>query len=1211
MKHPVRPGAMAREENIFDAALQLADAAERNACLDQACAGDTQLRARVEKLLAVANDPFFNTPATPGRLTASEPKMAPTDFFSETPSGRIGRYKLLDKIGEGGCGVVYMAEQEEPVRRRVALKVIKLGMDTRSVISRFEAERQALAMMDHPNIARVLDAGATEAGRPFFVMELVRGTRITDYCDQNNLTIRARLALFMQVCHAIQHAHQKGIIHRDVKPSNILVTLHDGEPVPKVIDFGIAKATTDQRLTDKTLFTALEQFIGTPAYMSPEQAEMSGLDIDTRSDIYSLGVLLYELLTGQTPFDSQELLASGVDEMRRTIREKQPVRPSTRLSKTVAADVRRLTSFKSQITNGPPPIDPDLDWIVMKCLEKDRARRYETANGLAMDIQRHLRNEPIIARPPSHLYQFKKTVHRNKLAFGAAAAVTTALLLGLAISSWQMVAARRARNGEQQQRLQAESAQKISETERQRADEQARNASDNQERLRRLLYASDMNLAQQAVTLNNLGNARRLLDRHRPKPAEEDLRGWEWRYLWQLSRSTALVTLTNRPTRGFYVSFSPDGTRLAAGWWDGQVDLWDVPGRRLIRNLTKSEYGHNPRVAFSPVGHLLAATSGPKVVTLHHLDSGRESILWRAPGQGEWAVKSLTFSRDGSKLVIYVKSHPDEYVLPSNASDEVWVVDVASAKVENRQTTGHNDAYLHGAAHLSADNRRLYMGRSDSFNYRYTIQCINLTTGAELWQTEAQRGYGLTTLAISPDDRLVASGSGYDDPTIRIWDAATGHPLARLEGHTAWVAELVFTSDGRLVSAGGDQSIRFWETNNWTETQVLRGHTDEIHSIAISERAQLVASAGADGNLMLWKDNGESATYGYRRLPEELGVNQVLSVAPSSVLLLPADKPPQLFDLKRELSSISLPEHTFSRNVLGWFGANVLCLWNGTNQILVHELRGQELVPIGAISLESPARPAGFAYHPKRQMLAWTEGSSPTTIYLATLPTPNRHLQLKSDVPGLVPFRFSEDGTYLAAVGKESLRAWKVDTGEIVAAASRGDFCDATFAAGGQVLVVAIKHGNDHEIEFYDLAHHNRPPRRVPGEHTAGSVTYSSANGLVAVSTQGSVVRLFDPIKGEGIEDLRGHLSKVWGVAFSADGRRLISTSRGREAVKLWDVRTRQELLTLGGSGSLLTDARWSADGDVILVGPPWQAWRAPSWKEIAAAEAEKKTNTN
>jgi tetratricopeptide (TPR) repeat protein len=338
-----------------------------------------------------------------------------------------------------------MAEQEEPVRRRVALKVIKLGMDTKSVIARFEAERQALAMMDHPNIAKVLDAGATETGRPFFVMELVRGIKITDYCDQNKLDTGERLRLFIQVCNAIQHAHQKGIIHRDIKPSNILVTLHDGVPVPKVIDFGIAKATQG-RLTDQTLFTAFEQFMGTPAYMSPEQAEMSGLDVDTRSDIYALGVLLYELLTGRTPFDQKELLEVGLDEMRRTIREKEPARPSTRLSTMVDADL--ATVAQRRHPEAPKLIHllrGDLDWIVMKSLEKDRTRRYETANGLAMDIQRHLNNDAVLARPPSKLYRLQKLVRRNKVAVMASAAVVLALAAGFVVSTILFLKEREAR----------------------------------------------------------------------------------------------------------------------------------------------------------------------------------------------------------------------------------------------------------------------------------------------------------------------------------------------------------------------------------------------------------------------------------------------------------------------------------------------------------------------------------------------------------------------------------------------------------------------------------------------------------------------------------------------------------------------------------------------------------------------------------------------
>ncbi|MCZ7640291.1 MAG: serine/threonine-protein kinase [Verrucomicrobia bacterium] len=440
-------------ETIFMGARQLPRRRSARPISMKKCSHDPALRERVERLLQaeqkadrfLANNPLEldGSPPVRNELTGKEGSI-------------LGKYKLLQQIGEGGCGVVYMAEQEQPMRRRVALKLIKPGMDTRQVIARFEAERQALAMMDHPNIARVLDAGATETGHPYFVMELVRGIRITEYCDQNNLSTRDRLELFTQVAQAVQHAHQKGIIHRDLKPSNVLVTLHDGVPVPKVIDFGIAKAIA-QKLTDKTLFTQFGQFIGTPAYTSPEQAEMSGPDIDTRSDIYSLGVLLYELMVGRTPFDTKELLQSGLEEMRRIIREKEPNRPSTLLS-TMLAEER--TSTAQRRAASPPELihvlRGDLDWIVMKCLEKDRTRRYETASGLAADIQHYLSNEPVVARPPSTAYRFNKLVRRNKLAFTAGAAVAVALVAGIIASTWQAARARRAERAAQEERDSAE-----------------------------------------------------------------------------------------------------------------------------------------------------------------------------------------------------------------------------------------------------------------------------------------------------------------------------------------------------------------------------------------------------------------------------------------------------------------------------------------------------------------------------------------------------------------------------------------------------------------------------------------------------------------------------------------------------------------------------------------------------------------------------------
>lgn len=411
---------MSQEREIFLSALEISEGA-RAAWIREACAGNSDLFARVRELFSAhdGGTDFLDAAAVP----------MPSTPLAERPGSTVGRYRLLEQIGEGGFGVVYMAEQREPVRRKVALKIIKLGMDTKQVVGRFEAERQALALMEHPNIAKVLDAGATDTGRPFFVMELVRGMPITKYCDENHCTTRERLELMIQVCCAIQHAHQKGIIHRDIKPNNVLITMHDDRPVPKVIDFGIAKAT-QQELTDKTIFTRYHEFLGTPAYMSPEQAQLSGLDIDTRSDIYSLGVLLYELLAGRTPFDGKILLEAGLDEMRRIIREQEPERPSTRLTQP------RQTSRNSSSVNRKSQIDRDLDWIVMKAMEKDRTRRYESASAFAEDIRRYLNHQPISAAAPTVAYRLRKFARRHRTALPVAASIVFLLVTGTGVSSW-------------------------------------------------------------------------------------------------------------------------------------------------------------------------------------------------------------------------------------------------------------------------------------------------------------------------------------------------------------------------------------------------------------------------------------------------------------------------------------------------------------------------------------------------------------------------------------------------------------------------------------------------------------------------------------------------------------------------------------------------------------------------------------------------------
>jgi serine/threonine protein kinase len=494
----------------------------------------------------------------------------------------IGSYKLIEQIGEGGFGLVFVAEQQKPVRRRVALKVIKPGMDTHEVITRFEAERQALALMDHPNIARVLDAGTTDSGRPYFVMELVHGIPITEYCDRNRLTPGERLELFVLVCRAIQHAHQKGIIHRDIKPSNVLVTLHDGIPVVKVIDFGVAKAL-HQPLTDKTIYTRFAQIVGTPLYMSPEQAEMSGLDIDTRSDIYSLGVLLYELLTGTTPFDRKRLSQAAYDELIRIIRDEEPPRPSTRLSHStetlsvVAAQRRTEAARLSRMFRG------DLDWITMKALEKDRTRRYETANGLARDVERYLNDEPVEAGPPGAGYRLRKFARKNRTALRIVGAFLLLLVLGAIASTWQAIRATVAEHNANTQRdiarkneLEASQAREETRTERDKVADANQKLQRTLGDLRHTLYVSDLNRAFTFWRDGNIDRVEEILERHSPRGSVEDIRGVEWHYLRRMSDQFQKGRVFDAKSQIAALAISPDGKCLATANGDGTLALWDA-----------------------------------------------------------------------------------------------------------------------------------------------------------------------------------------------------------------------------------------------------------------------------------------------------------------------------------------------------------------------------------------------------------------------------------------------------------------------------------------------------------------------------------------------------------------------------------------------------------------------------------------------------------
>jgi eukaryotic-like serine/threonine-protein kinase len=726
---------------------------------------DSAAQAKVSRLAGSSIEPPLEAPDP---VTTVVTNGTPAEKLGD----KIGRYKLLERIGEGGFGVVYVAEQKEPVKRRVALKVIKLGMDTRQVVARFEAERQALALMDHANIAKIFDAGATASGRPYFVMELVRGTPITQYCDANHLPPFKRLGLFTQVCRTIQHAHQKGVIHRDIKPSNILVTLHDGVPVVKVIDFGIAKATHAD-LTEKTVYTQFQQFLGTPAYMSPEQAEMSGLDIDTRSDIYSLGVLLYELLVGMTPFNSRDLLAAGLDEMRRTIRETEPIRPSTRLRGMAEEE---LTSTAQRRGADAPKLISllrgDLDWIVMKCLEKDRTRRYETANGLAMDIQRHLDNEPVAARPPGAAYRVQKFVRRNKVMVTAAATVAGVLVLGICGSTWEAIRARRAERTQTRLKEDAQTAQV-------REGLQARLA---REQLVRLSVANGVRLEKEGdLTGALLWFAQSL---HLVEGDPEQERVHRLRYASVLQHSPRLIHVLAHTNGVQYAAFNANGTSILTT--SDEARIWDAAtGQPITPPLC-----HTPSVG-CPTGF---SSDGTRVVILGadpstaRVYDARTGEPITPPLVSSNALFHAAFSPDGRRVVT---GGWDKRVL-------VWDAESGACVLPPLQHQG-----VVTQASFSPDNRRILTASFDG-----TARLWDATTGQEVCPP-LRHDDAVRDAAFSPDGRYIATVSV--DRTARLWDANTGKPIGQPLHHPKEVYHVSFSPDARRLLTSGLDEARVWD----------------------------------------------------------------------------------------------------------------------------------------------------------------------------------------------------------------------------------------------------------------------------------------------------------------------------------------------------------------------------------------------------------------
>jgi eukaryotic-like serine/threonine-protein kinase len=1152
---------------LFAEALEITDAAQQAAFLNRACGPDANLRREVEELLQAEAGAGKFLPDQPAATASRSPlhelqeatgpsDPLPSSAPTEEPGDRIGRYELVEKIGEGGCGVVYLARQETPVRRQVALKVIKLGMDTRHVIARFEAERQALAMMDHSHIARVLDAGATDSGRPYFVMELVHGSKITDYCTQHHLSIRERLDLFIQVCQAVQHAHQKGVIHRDLKPSNILVTVKDGVPVPKVIDFGIAKAT-EGKLTDETLFTAFEQFLGTPAYMSPEQAAMTSVDIDTRSDIYSLGVLLYELLTGTTPFDTRSLLALGVDELRRTIREKSPVRPSTVLRRRADSKVEKAEqrgaknalALNSQLKS----LSTDLDWIVMKCLEKDRGRRYETANGLAADLRRHLNNEPVLARPPSRLYEFQKTLRRHKVGFAATAVAIVVLLAGVIASTWEAVRAMRAESEQTRLRQQAEAES----------------------------YTSDMNLCYQDWTEGYLSRARERLNAHIPQPGQSDLRGFEWRYLWNLCQDERLHTVEfPNDDQVWRLAATPAHSFVAAACEKTIRLLEPSTGRELTHFSYPNPVAENtcPALALAAgMTNLLAAHRAEGVVGLWDLASRRLLMTFRPFTN---TVSALALSPDGHFLAAVDRQ---QYY-----GTELTLWDISSRPQPPRLVRSYSFEFEEGMPALAFSSDGKVLVTAQSLIPEVVLDTWEVTTGRKLNRISNASAGNINAIAFSPDGMLLAA-SGVEG-RINVWDSANRTLKFHFDGHSA-VTSLAFSADGaQLISGGGEGTIRRWDIPSQKAAGLWRLPQGGDLAVVFAPDGKSIVSGARDG-VGIWE-------------PEPREPAKIVKVQQGWGW--PTVSP--------DSKSLIVSGHGSADSV----GATVWDIASGQHKFdLVYEDIGAQ-TPVfspdgryfalggfgkkGLVGLWEPAnwRKGAARVKPFRYLTNFFEAASvcfsPDRKILAVAGQCFRPFEPKEPSGATNRLAFWEVGSWKKL---NLLPQAGVGTNEWAAANT------VAFSPDGRLLAVGSRNGC---VRLWDFKEQRllKESKEFGGDNPSGvAVGFSSdSRWLASINLDWASVDLWDMADPEhprsvwlGPKDIVG----IHWALFAPDNKSLI-TAHNDGLIKFWNLQTQRVALTLqhghGPGGALAM----SPDGNFLVSNDPHgivKLWTSPSLKEI------------
>jgi WD40 repeat protein/serine/threonine protein kinase len=1105
----------ANRDSIFCTAIEITSAAARAAYLARACGGDAALRQTVERLVRAhfQAGSFLEAPAlAPGDTAPSTPVPAQRQAAAppEGAGAVIGAYRLLQPIGEGGMGTVWLAEQTQPVQRQVALKVIKPGLDSRQVVARFEAERQALALMDHPHIARVLDAGATASGRPYFVMELVKGVPITKYCDEHRLTPRQRLELFVPICHAIQHAHQKGIIHRDIKPSNVLVALYDDKPVPKVIDFGVAKATGPQ-LTEETLHTGFGAVVGTLEYMSPEQAELNQLDIDTRSDIYALGVLLYELLTGTTPLQRQRLKEEALLEVLRLIREEEPPRPSTRLSTTEELPaIAANRGLEPKKLNGL--VRGELDWIVMKCLEKDRNRRYETVNGLAMDVQRYLNDEPVLACPPSAGYRLRKFLRRNKGPVLATALVLMTFCAGLAGTTWKWLDA--AFQKRQARLAEADAKQKT-------RDEQAARME-----LQQTLYDQAIALAYHEWQNGNPGRAEQLIEDCRP-----EYRGWEWHYLHRLCHSDRL-RLAAHGDHLHTVAYSPDGRLLAGGTGSydkqkpGEVIVWDVGTGKELFTLK----GHTRlvrSVAFSPDGKLLASCGLDPAVRLWDVAARKEIACYT--GRGGW-MTCVTFSPDNRLLA---------------AADGKWlrIWDVAAGKEILTIPSGPD---LLNAIAFSPDGRQIAGGSRSPWD----VKLWDARKGSVIRIFKGHTAT-LSSVAFSPDGQRLASCSW--DHKIKIWDVAGSRQPISIDRHSNVVAQVSFSPDGRFVaSAGWDGTVGLWDSGSGAEVRTFRGHTGLIHSVAFSPNGERLASAGADHQVKVWDVMTQQEG---RRFHLPSGHPYGLAFSADGKLLAAADGSPYfaphktvaIYDARTGLLVRRLAGHTGRVTGVAFnpCGPQVASsstdgtakIWDATCGRVLHTLRGHG----GDV--------AAVAFSPDGRRLA--SASADRTVRVWDTATGQECRVLRGHTDVVTGVTFAPDGRLASSSADRTVRLWDAadDTRCLVLKEHTDAVRGVAFRPDGRHLASA---GADQTLRIWDAAAGQQIFVLRGHTEEVWSLAYSpKGDRLVSASKYDHTVRLWDAGTGRQLLALRHHL--VLSVAFSPDGRHIASGTPYYELIQLWD----------------------------------------------------------